>query len=46
MSNMLIIILLIYLIFDFKLTYKDEVWVDTGKFKRQIRIKIQEWLKS
>lgn len=45
MSNLLIIILLLILV-DIKVSHNDEVFFDTVKIKSKIGKKLKEWLKS
>ena len=45
MSNLLIIILLLILV-DIKVSHNDEVLFDTAEIKSKISKKLKEWLKS
>lgn len=45
MSNLLIIILLLILV-DIKVSHNDEVFIDTVEIKSKIGKKLKEWLKS
>lgn len=45
MSNLLIIILLLILV-DIKVSHNDKVFIDTAEIKSKIGKKLKEWLKS
>jgi hypothetical protein len=45
MSNLLIIILLLILV-DIKVSHNDKVFFDTAEIKSKIGKKLKEWLKS
>lgn len=45
MSNLLIIILLLVLV-DIRVSQNDEVFIDTAEIKSKISKKLKKWLKS